>query len=159
MRELLRRLISFVVVMNLKLFTFVTKRPRARVLVSNEKGQILLLRAYISHGKWTLPGGALNRGETAAQAARRELHEETGITADVNDLTYLATLAKPEYDIPFTAPVYALRVMATALPERLFSPREVQEIAWFDRDALPTPLSDTVTHALELERRALQESQ
>lgn len=159
MRELLRRLISFVVVMNLKLFTFVTKRPRARVLVSNEKGQILLLRAYISHGKWTLPGGALNRKESAVAAAKRELHEETGIIADTNELMYLATLSRPDYDIPFTAPVYALHVKAAALPERIFSPREVQEIGWFNRSELPAPLSGTVIAALELERRALQERQ
>lgn len=148
---------SFVVVMNLKLFTLITNRPRARVLVVNERNQILLLRAYISHGKWTLPGGALGRKESAVMAAKRELYEETGIKADVSALTYLATLQKPEYDIPFIAPVYVLNVRSDALPTQRHNPREVQEIHWFDRSALPEPLSGTVTAALDLERRALQE--
>lgn len=37
----------------------------------------------LGHGLWSLPGGKLDAGETALDAAHRELFEETGITANL----------------------------------------------------------------------------
>ena len=37
-------------------------------------------------GKWDLPGGRVDRGETAVQAALRELQEEVGLNLDETDL-------------------------------------------------------------------------
>lgn len=151
MRSTFHRIVSFVVILGLKAFTLVTNRPRARVLVVNEKGQVLLIRAVISHGKWTLPGGGLERHEQAVTAARRELQEETGIVADESAFEYITTLGKPEHDIPFLAPLFRLRVGSAALPEQPVNAREIEGIGWFDRDNLPEPLSRTVTIALELD--------
>ena len=57
-------------------------------------GEILIARRAksVAQNVWSLPGGHIEPGETAREAARRELHEETAITAeilglvDVNDV-------------------------------------------------------------------------
>lgn len=52
---------------------------------NDENGVVLTKRAarMRAHpGQWALPGGRLDSGETAAQAAVRELHEELGIGVD-----------------------------------------------------------------------------
>lgn len=48
------------------------------VLLENEKGEILLQKRR-DNGCWAPPGGAMNMGETAENAARREAWEEAGV--------------------------------------------------------------------------------
>lgn len=52
--------------------------PSVAALVRNEAGQFLfLLRS--DNGRWDLPAGAVDPGETPAQAVVREVREETGL--------------------------------------------------------------------------------
>lgn len=52
----------------------------ACVILIDEQDRILLQRRA-DNGQWGLPGGALEPGESMEQVARRELWEETGMSA------------------------------------------------------------------------------
>lgn len=56
-------------------------RPTARVVVLNKDNKILLLKIKSENTHcWLTPGGKIEGSETAFEAAKRELFEETGIT-------------------------------------------------------------------------------
>ena len=63
--------------------------PRVGVgAVVLHRGRVLLVRRgrAPSMGKWSLPGGMVELGETTAEAIRRELREECGIEVTVIDV-------------------------------------------------------------------------
>jgi len=57
------------------------------VVVYTERGDVLLLRRIKPFDFWQSITGSLNDGESVADAARRELHEETGLS-DAGTLSY-----------------------------------------------------------------------
>jgi 8-oxo-dGTP pyrophosphatase MutT (NUDIX family) len=73
-----------------KHFTTVTA---AGGLVENEKGEVLLI---FRRGKWDLPKGKLDKGETIEQCAVREVEEETGLKNI--ELKELLTITYHTYD-------------------------------------------------------------
>jgi 8-oxo-dGTP diphosphatase len=54
-------------------------RLSASACVTNERGDVLLVRTNWRPDTWELPGGQVDAGETPAIAVRREVLEETGI--------------------------------------------------------------------------------
>lgn len=61
--------------------TYLNPTPVAVVLLPVDAGLLILQRAIPPQvGKWALPGGYMDFGETWQQACARELYEETGIS-------------------------------------------------------------------------------
>ena len=52
--------------------------PAASAIVANEAGEILLQRRS-DNDLWSIPGGAMEAGETISETAIRETREETGL--------------------------------------------------------------------------------
>jgi 8-oxo-dGTP pyrophosphatase MutT (NUDIX family) len=66
------------------------RRTTARVIPVNAQGEALLMLsrdpAHPDVTYWCSFGGAVEEGETLAEAGARELHEETGLVVDAADL-------------------------------------------------------------------------
>ena len=70
-----------------------TDNPKLAALAVVIRGDHVLLakrRNEPDAGLWGFPGGHVDLGETALDAATRELHEETGVTA--RPLQYLTNI-------------------------------------------------------------------
>jgi 8-oxo-dGTP diphosphatase len=65
------------------------------VIVEMKEGIVLIRRRNEPHG-WALPGGFIDRGESAFTAARREAKEETGLDVELTEL--LGVYSDPRRD-------------------------------------------------------------
>ncbi|MFF2403497.1 NUDIX domain-containing protein [Streptomyces goshikiensis] len=104
------------------------------VIVPSPKGVLLGLHRS---GAWELAGGTVEPGESLAEAAVRELHEEAGIVADPDAVQVLGTLLDRVGDVVrITVPVLVIRWTGT--PHQ----REEALGSWrfWPTDALPQPL-------------------
>lgn len=104
------------------------------VLVFDDGGRVLLARQWYRRG-WSLPGGYMEPGEQAIDAAVRECREEVGLDLEVADLRLLATYVQSgrrhiEHVHIHVRPIAA----ALARPARR---REIASVAWFGVESLP----------------------
>ncbi len=74
--------------------------PAASVVVANDQGEILLIQRA-DNGMWTIPGGAMEFGESLTQTAIREAKEETGYDIEVIGLVGIYT--NPNRRIEYTS--------------------------------------------------------
>ncbi len=116
------------------------------VIIEDAQGKILLQQRAYPHGKWGLPGGMLELGESAEDAARREVLEETGLT--IGTLKLLGVYSGKDYlcvaengDEWYTMmPAYVTNEYAGTLS---MSDGESISLAWRDISDLPENIAGT----------------
>jgi 8-oxo-dGTP diphosphatase len=102
----------------------------AAVICEMDGGIVMTQRAIEpGYGKWTFPGGFMDRGETAEDAASREAREEAGVEVEVGEILGLYSY---EDQVPVIA-VYTGRVTGG----KLQALDETMAARVFPRDGLP----------------------
>lgn len=120
-----------------------TRLEGVSVVVRDLKGHLLVVRHSYGPKVWALPGGGIGKGETPEDAARRELLEEVGITAE--RIKELGTLEEQISGCPHTAHLFEATVLEGATPDG----REVIEARFFPPHSLPEPLGPHTRSRLE----------
>lgn len=123
-------------------------------------GRVLLVgNRYPNHAEllWNLPGGRQDGRETCAETVVRELREETGLSARVTGLAYVAESFDPRAGTQFTA--FCFRIAAAGEPVAPVADAHVRAVRWATHAELPGLLAVAVvrepllTHLAEPEQR------
>ena len=89
-------------------------------------------------GEWGLPGGHLEFGEKMVETARRELEEETGLTA--REFEWVNADNDTREGNTFHYVHFGFKAVDVEGEVRLMEPDRCYEWQWFPLDALPAPL-------------------
>jgi len=122
-------------------------RATSRLIVVDEDGRVLLMltKAPDTSGvaRWITPGGGVDPGETQAEAAIRELREETGqIITDPGDVVYVEDFVVPWDDADHThghAEFFIVRLPHFEIDDAGWTDDErvdILESRWFTIDEL-----------------------
>ena len=84
-------------------------------------------------GQWSLPGGAQKLGETLAEAARREVREETGLEIELGEIIATLDLIDSDDDGRVRHHYTLVDFVAEGLAATLTAGDDAADARWFDR--------------------------
>ncbi|MCH7788494.1 MAG: NUDIX hydrolase N-terminal domain-containing protein [Acidobacteria bacterium] len=128
---------------------YATPKVAVGAIVGNDDGALLLIKRADS-GVWLYPTGWADIGYSPAEIAVKEVHEETGIEAEVeNFLGVLDGVRRGFTRFPAYSLLFQLRAIGGVLNAH---PLECAGVGWFHRDELPEPLAsggEWIDHAYD----------
>lgn len=127
----------------------VERIPAASAVICDDAGRVLLILRGTEpeKGRWSVPGGHVEPGESPAEAAAREAFEETGLTVSIG--RQLPTVVIPA---PGGRVFHIHHFAATVTGGALQPGDDADDVRWFSlaelhRPPLTADLLDYLTHA------------
>jgi 8-oxo-dGTP diphosphatase len=113
----------------------------AAAIIFDPSGLVLLVKENYGKHRWSLPGGAIEPGETPEEAALRETEEEIGVVAEIDHLVGSYTL-----EDGFKAYAFVCHIVEgiPAVPPT----GEIADIRWGPPEELPTPRSNILHYSV-----------
>ncbi len=121
--------------------------------IFNAEGKLFLTQrgreAKNEVGKWEIPGGSVEFGETLVAAIMREMREEHGVEIVVGELLDICDHIIPDEKQHWVSPTYICCIVRGT--PQILEPHKCAQIGWFTiNEAASLPLSIVTKHDIEV---------
>ncbi len=121
--------------------------------IFNREGKLFLTlrgkKAKNERGKWEIPGGSVEFGETLEEAINREIKEEHGIDIQVIELLDVCSHIIPDEHQHWVSPTYVCKIIRGE--PKILEPEKCDAIGWFTpEETTKLPLSIVTQHDLSV---------
>lgn len=101
--------------------------------VIEQEGKYLLIQEAREdiHGKWNLPAGRLDPGETVSEAAKREIYEECGFRVELTGVCQIGSWKL--VDNIAIGIIFSAKIVGGEIN---FNPDEILDAKWFTYDEI-----------------------
>ena len=101
--------------------------------IIEQEGRYLLIQEAREdiHGKWNLPAGQLDPGETVSEAARREIYEECGFKVELTGVCQIGSWKL--VDNIAIGIIFSTKIVGGEIN---FNPDEILDAKWFTYDEI-----------------------
>lgn len=125
-------------------------------VIFNEEGKLFITlrgkEAKNERGKWEIPGGSVEYGETFAQAIKREIKEEIGVAIEIMELLGICDHIIPDEHQHWVSPTYICKIKK-GVP-KILEPNKCAAIGWYTlEEAEKLPLSIVSKYDVEILRK------
>ncbi|TKJ40746.1 NUDIX hydrolase [candidate division LCP-89 bacterium B3_LCP] len=123
--------------------------PATALICFNDRGELLLTRRSEPPcvGQWCLPGGFIEMGETAQEAALREFKEETGLEGKLVRVIDVASKVDG-----YWGDVVVIGFEVEVVGGKLTAGDDASEVGYFPLDDMPEIVFDTHRVILDIAR-------